>query len=115
VGSTDVTDHRLLASKPAILLPFPARMNPFLIRNRRSRLSGGFGFRLSLLGLRARLSQSLHEEVGNTHGPRAEKLEPSAYFLNRSPSACFITCPPTSAIDFVSGMSFGQISTQFCA
>ncbi len=39
----------------------------------------------------------------------------SVYFLNRSPIACFITWPPTSAIDLVSGMSLGQISTQFCA
>jgi len=34
---------------------------------------------------------------------------------NRSPTACFITAPPTSDIDRVSGISFGQASTQFCA
>src|SRR5579864_2194686 len=33
----------------------------------------------------------------------------------RSPRACSITCPPTSEIDFVSGMSLGQTSTQFWA
>jgi hypothetical protein len=29
--------------------------------------------------------------------------------------ACFMTAPLTSEIDCVSGMSFGQASTQFCA
>ncbi len=33
----------------------------------------------------------------------------------RSPSACFMTCPPTSEMDLVSGISLGQTSTQFCA
>ena len=33
----------------------------------------------------------------------------------RSPMACFMTCPLTSEIDFVSGISLGQTSTQFCA
>ena len=33
----------------------------------------------------------------------------------RSPSACFMTCPPTSEMDLVNGMSLGQTSTQFCA
>jgi len=33
----------------------------------------------------------------------------------RSPSACFMTCPPTSEMDLVSGMSLGQTSTQFWA
>jgi hypothetical protein len=33
----------------------------------------------------------------------------------RSPRACFITWPPTSEIDLVSGMSLGQTSTQFWA
>ena len=33
----------------------------------------------------------------------------------RSPKACFITWPPTSEMDFVSGISLGQTSTQFCA
>src|SRR5262245_12931859 len=33
----------------------------------------------------------------------------------RSPTACFITAPPTSAMERVRGMSLGQISTQFCA
>ena len=37
------------------------------------------------------------------------------YRLNRSPMACFMTAPPTSEIDRVSGISFGQASTQFCA
>src|SRR5882672_804439 len=37
------------------------------------------------------------------------------YFRNRSLIACFITCPLTSEIDFVSGMSLGHISTQFWA
>lgn len=34
---------------------------------------------------------------------------------NKSPIACFMTSPPTSEIDRVSGMSFGQDSRQFCA
>jgi hypothetical protein len=33
----------------------------------------------------------------------------------RSPMACFMTAPPTSEIDLVSGISLGQTSTQFCA
>ncbi len=33
----------------------------------------------------------------------------------RSPRACFMTCPLTSEIDFVSGISLGQTSTQFWA
>jgi hypothetical protein len=33
----------------------------------------------------------------------------------RSPMACFMTAPPTSEMDRVSGMSLGQTSTQFCA
>jgi hypothetical protein len=37
------------------------------------------------------------------------------HLLSKSPSACFITSPPTSAIDVVNGISLGQISTQFCA
>jgi hypothetical protein len=37
------------------------------------------------------------------------------YFRNRSPIACVITARPTSEMDCVSGMSLGQISTQFCA
>ena len=37
------------------------------------------------------------------------------YVLNKSFTACNITCPPTSAMDLVSGMSLGQTSTQFCA
>lgn len=47
--------------------------------------------------------------------PTAQSLKPRAYLLNKSPIACFMTCPPTSAMDLVSGMSFGQISTQFWA
>jgi len=39
----------------------------------------------------------------------------SSYFLNKSPMACFITSPPTSAMERVRGMSLGQTSTQFCA
>lgn len=39
----------------------------------------------------------------------------ATYFRNRSPMACFITEPPTSEMERVSGMSLGQISTQFCA
>lgn len=38
-----------------------------------------------------------------------------AYLRIKSPSACFITCPPTSEMDLVSGMSLGQTSTQFWA
>ena len=37
------------------------------------------------------------------------------YFRNKSPIACFITAPPTSAMERVRGISFGQASTQFCA
>lgn len=37
------------------------------------------------------------------------------YVLKKSRIAFFITSRPTSEIDFVSGMSFGQTSTQFCA
>ena len=37
------------------------------------------------------------------------------YVLKKSFTACHITWPPTSAMDLVSGMSFGQTSTQFCA
>src|SRR5271165_2954592 len=37
------------------------------------------------------------------------------YVLNKSFTACHITWSPTSAIDLVSGISFGQTSTQFCA
>ena len=37
------------------------------------------------------------------------------YVLKKSFTACHITWPPTSAIDLVNGMSFGQTSTQFCA
>src|ERR1017187_4027668 len=37
------------------------------------------------------------------------------HFRSRSPKACFMTWPPTSAIDVVSGIVFGQISTQFWA
>jgi hypothetical protein len=37
------------------------------------------------------------------------------YRLKRSPKACFMTCPPTSEIDFVRGISLGQTSTQFWA
>jgi hypothetical protein len=33
----------------------------------------------------------------------------------RSSSACFMTCPPTSEIDLVKGISLGQTSTQFWA
>src|SRR6266571_3578236 len=33
----------------------------------------------------------------------------------RSPTACFITPPPTSEIERVNGISLGQASTQFCA
>src|SRR6266498_188271 len=39
----------------------------------------------------------------------------SSYRLNKSPTACFITAPPTSEIERVSGISFGHASTQFCA
>src|SRR5438270_11216336 len=41
--------------------------------------------------------------------------EVHSYWRKKSVSACFITARPTSAIAVVSGMSFGQISTQFCA
>src|ERR1700684_102040 len=37
------------------------------------------------------------------------------YRRKRSPSACFMTAPPTSEIALVSGISLGQTSTQFCA
>ena len=37
------------------------------------------------------------------------------YVRKKSLIACHITCPPTSAMDLVSGISFGQTSTQFCA
>lgn len=35
------------------------------------------------------------------------------HFLNRSPMACFMTEPPTSEMERVSGISLGQTSTQF--
>src|SRR5260370_11158715 len=44
-----------------------------------------------------------------------EETRKTRHLRSRSPSACFMTWPPTSAIDVVSGMSFGQISTQFWA
>ena len=37
----------------------------------------------------------------------------AGYLRRRSPRACFMTWPPTTAIEVVSGISFGQISTQF--
>lgn len=37
------------------------------------------------------------------------------YLRRRSVRACFMTCPPTTAMEVVSGISFGQISTQFWA
>src|SRR3954452_12796811 len=37
------------------------------------------------------------------------------YVLKKSKIAFFVTSRPTSLIDFVSGISFGQTSTQFCA
>ena len=39
----------------------------------------------------------------------------AGYLRNRSVRACFMTWPPTSAIDVVMGISLGQISTQFWA
>ena len=45
--------------------------------------------------------------------PKKSLANRKDYFRNKSATACFITCPPTSAMDLVSGMSFGQISTQF--
>src|SRR6267142_545082 len=51
----------------------------------------------------------LAKEIQRKHGQPI----PGTYSLNRSRMACFMTCPPTSEMDFVSGMSFGQISTQF--
>ena len=39
----------------------------------------------------------------------------SGYVVKKSTIAFFMTSRPTSLIDFVSGISFGQTSTQFCA
>src|SRR5208283_1317986 len=56
------------------------------------------------------------------HLPKKRKLLESGrhpatvpYVRKKSLIACHITCPPTSAIDLVSGMSLGHTSTQFCA
>ena len=37
------------------------------------------------------------------------------YVMKKSRMAFFMTCRPTSAIEVVSGICFGQISRQFCA
>ena len=37
------------------------------------------------------------------------------YVIKKSRMAFFMTCRPTSAIEVVSGIYFGQISRQFCA
>ncbi len=48
---------------------------------------------------------------------RLQRLEPNDknQRRKRSPNACFMTWPPTSEMDFVSGISLGQTSTQFWA
>ena len=66
----------------------------------------------------ARKLVSLGQWVGEREGGRAKirtglAFSRIGYLRNRSPIACFMTAPPTSEIDFVSGMSLGQTSTQF--
>jgi len=56
------------------------------------------------------LRKSHYPDAGSKTGV---VLQLWSYFLNKSPMACFMTWPPTSEMDFVSGISLGQTSTQF--
>ena len=58
-------------------------------------------------------TKSLKNRAAEKSGPDTNLL--IIYLRNKSPTACFITCPATCEIELVSGISFGQISTQFCA
>ena len=67
------------------------------------------------VGQAARLSNRAQPGLEGSRVARGAVVPREHHRRSKSPIACFITAPPTSAIEVVRGMSFGQASTQFCA